>query len=152
MTQTSHEGRRIAAYLIDPNQRSIEPVTVTLTQRPDPLSEIYALLGCRLIASVPLAGSDVIYVDDEGLINRAVCEYFGVQGIGQPLAGRGLVVGTDNEGEDADVETSLDDIKQRVTFIEHLTDDMWVAALASQPTVTQMLRLDQLTANLAGGA
>ena len=58
-----------------------------------------------------------MYVDDEGLyVENQV--FFGIAGCPQPLAGRGLILGTDDEGDSTDCTSSLDTIKKMVTWLE----------------------------------
>jgi hypothetical protein len=62
-----------------------------------------------------------LYVDDEGLyVENQV--FFNIKGCSQPLAGRGLILGTDDivvsviEGESIDCMSSLEQIKDMVTW------------------------------------
>ena len=45
-------------------------------------------------------------------------------GRNQPLMGNALVLGADDEGESKDVETSIDEIKRRVSFKGHQAIDL----------------------------
>lgn len=136
------------AYLIDPEQRTIEPVN--LTQQPTALDEIYRHLGCRTISAVTLNARDNVYVDDEGLINGPVYQFFGLKGVGQPIAGRGLVVGIDGDGNDIAPQTSLDALKARVVFIERLFADLWKVTEANRPDkpAQRLMPLKRLCAQL----
>lgn len=121
----SHEPPRatIPAYLINPETKTIEAVSIDASK--EHLPQIYVHLGCTLITTAPVAGGDTVYVDDEGLIKGPVYQFFGLQGYPQPLAGRGLVMGSDGEGNDAAPALSLDEVKARLYFIERLTRDLW---------------------------
>jgi hypothetical protein len=44
---------------------------------------------------------DKLFVDDNGLLNREAMDFFGIEGYGQPLAGNGVILGT-NKTEDGD--------------------------------------------------
>ena len=132
------------AILIDtPNQ------TIEIVDYSGDYKDIYALLGCDLFTTVYLegVGEDTLYVDDEGLyVENQV--FFGIAGCPQPLAGRGLILGTDDEGDSTDCTSSLDTIKKMVTWrhqwldapapqmdffsfddVEGLTDDELLSAL-----------------------
>ena len=102
------------AILIDtPNQ------TIEIVDYSGDYKDIYALLGCDLFTTVYLegVGEDTLYVDDEGLyVENQV--FFGIAGCPQPLAGRGLILGTDDEGDSTDCTSSLDTIKKMVTWLE----------------------------------
>jgi hypothetical protein len=92
------------AYLIDPWTR-----TVTEVQRGEDnngnsrLHEIYALLGCDAIEAVNPhnAGSDIIYVDEEGLFKDGQMFFYCRLWPQESLAGKGLWVGTTRSGDDA---------------------------------------------------
>jgi len=102
------------AILIDtPNQ------TIEIVDYSGDYKDIYGLLGCDLFTTVYLegVGEDTLYVDDEGLyVENQV--FFGIAGCPQPLAGRGLILGTDDEGDSTDCTSSLDTIKDKVTWLE----------------------------------
>ena len=104
----------IKAILIDtPNQ------TIEIVDYSGDYKDIYGLLGCDLFTTVYLegVGEDTLYVDDEGLyVENQV--FFGIAGCPQPLAGRGLILGTDDEGDSTDCTSSLDTIKKMVTWLE----------------------------------
>lgn len=73
---------------------------------------------------------DVIYVDDEGLWQNAD-RWFVVDGYQQPLAGRGLVLGTDERGRSTPPKVSLRTVKNLVRVgganIEVIPDGDWRA-------------------------
>lgn len=100
------------AILIDTPKQTIEIVDYSGDYK-----DIYALLGCELFSTVYLegVGEDTLYVDDEGLyVENQV--FFNIKGCPQPLAGRGLILGTDDEGESIDCMSSLEQIKDMVTW------------------------------------
>ena len=57
-------------------------------------------------------------IDDEGLITGKEQEFFNIthdeQGASQPLAGRGLVLGTDKEGESVAPSLTIEELRKRV--------------------------------------
>ena len=82
------------AFLIDPFNHTITEVEYSGDYR-----EISTLLQCSLFTTVTLnEEGDTLFVDDEGLYvdNQ---RFFTVEGYPQPLGGRGLVLGSDCEGE-----------------------------------------------------
>ena len=97
------------AYLINAEARTITEVTV------GPYTDIYPLLGCDTFTCVGLEDEDTLYVDDEGLLKPQM-HFIMYEGYPEPLAGNGLVMGTDSEGESIDPKMSLEDLKSRVTF------------------------------------
>ena len=104
------------AYLIDPMKCSITEVEYDDSN----YRNICALIDADLFDVVRLSDSrDVIYVDDEGLFNPQ--GFFRVDGYPNPLAGKGLVLGTDSEGESIQPGMSLEDLENVIHFISHPT-------------------------------
>jgi hypothetical protein len=63
-------------------------------------------------------------VDDEGLLKPQE-GFFIYEGYRQPLAGNGLVLGTDEEGESVDPKMTLEELKSRVTFMDNFEVRLW---------------------------
>jgi hypothetical protein len=105
------------AYLIDPKERSITIV------ESNGLQDIYKHLECTMIEVATYiqdtTGENVIYVDEEGLL-KPMDFFFIVRGAHQPFAGRGLLVGCEEEG-DVDPTVSLDFVKQMISFTDIYT-------------------------------
>lgn len=96
------------AILIDPERKSITEV-----EHDDSLEDIHLLVDCSTIDAVRIDGRDVIYVDDDGLYVKKHFFTFGHSL--SPIAGKGLVLGTDHDGysiapEKATVESLERDI------------------------------------------
>lgn len=58
-----------------------------------------------------------VYVDEEGLINDNPHGFFAIRGIGQALAGYGLVLGCDAEGETVAAPVTKEWLEERVDFL-----------------------------------
>ena len=102
-------------YLIDPYKAEVHPIEVPI----DDCKEIQRQLGCDTItAGGYLENGDVVFVDDEGLL-KAPTHFFRIKGINgdKPLAGRGVVLGSDGEGGSADTKTSSEDMLSRVRWV-----------------------------------
>lgn len=102
--------------LIDPVAKSLAEVNVGRGN-----SAIYALLcdpdhGMTVdtFDVVELPTGDAIYIDDEGLLKDP--EYFFAVNGSQPIAGRGLVLGTTSKGESADATITLADLAKQVSW------------------------------------
>ena len=54
--------------------------------------------------------SETLYVDDEGLYAENQ-RFFTWDGYPKPLAGRGLILGTDEEGESIDTDMEPEDVE-----------------------------------------
>lgn len=105
------------AILIDPSNQSITEVRV---KNDADYHDTARLIGAAsgLIAPVETPAGDIIYVDDEGLLtNPNPHGYFRLSWYpGQVFAGKGLLLGTGDEGEDVDAEMPLDELRRHVTF------------------------------------
>jgi hypothetical protein len=64
-----------------------------------------------------LQPGEAILVDDNGLLNSPV-RFFKFAGYAQPLAGKGLILGSDAEGDTSAATSKLDTIKSAVMFAD----------------------------------
>ena len=62
------------------------------------------------------AEGDGIFVDDEGLFKEQQY-FFWHEDYGQPLAGKGLVLGCDAGGESVTPHTTLEEVRKKVRFV-----------------------------------
>lgn len=100
------------AYLIDPFKQ-----TVTEVQYSGDYTEIYKLIDCDLFTTAQFNEfGDTVFVDDEGLISGKYQEFFLINGYPQPLAGKGLILGCDNQGESVEPSITLDQAKALIDF------------------------------------
>lgn len=111
------------AYLIDPARLEVTEVQLGTDYR-----EIYKLIDCSTFTVVAINDSDVIYVDDEGLLVSDLRKqiFFMYKGIPQPLAGKGLVVGTDlDTGENAEPKVRLMEVVKSVSYLTFQQVQRW---------------------------
>ena len=94
--------------------------TVTEVDCGEGIESIYRMLSNPLGPKVDLftigmnwRNGDTLYVDDEGLLKRGM-RLFRIDG--QPLAGNGLILGCDHEGNSKDAELLLVEVQNRVQF------------------------------------
>lgn len=109
-------GKTVNGYLIDPEARTVTVVPVNVVDGRGGLDDIYKHLqvDCVDLARINEHG-DAVFVDDEGLLKDP--EYlFSVDGYANKLAGRGLVLGVDAEGETISPTASFDSVKRGVKF------------------------------------
>lgn len=102
------------AYLIDPVAETVTEVAYDGDYR-----SIYPLIQaeCFDVASVESNG-DAVYVDDEGLLNLTpATKFFWYGGYHSPLCGRGLMLGTDEEGNSVAPVTSIETVRQKIRFL-----------------------------------
>ena len=98
------------AYLVNPEQQSIEPVEIA------GLDDIKSLVGFDTLESDAIgSGGDRLYFDEECFL-RGASGRFQI-GTVIPVSGRGVIVGTVRGGEAlSDVATELDDLRHRTRF------------------------------------
>ena len=101
------------AILIDPAAG-----TITEVEYGGDFREIYTLVDADTfdVARINAKG-DVVYVDDEGLINGKPQDFFLIQGYPNPLAGKGLLLGSDAEGESKSPSVTLGWVKENTAFV-----------------------------------
>lgn len=101
------------AILIDSKARAISEVEVE-----EDVAAYNKLIGSECYTGGPrLPNRDGVLVDDEGLLKLDEnTTFFAFDNYPQPLAGNGLVLGCRPNGETANVKSSVEDIKKRVTF------------------------------------
>jgi len=100
------------AILIDPVAETVMEVEHNGDYR-----NIYDLIDCETFTVVGIDNDDAIYVDDEGLLKDDPKHFFMFSGYAQPLAGKGLILGTDEEGNSVSPIISIEEVIERVTFV-----------------------------------
>lgn len=101
---------KIKNLLIDPVERTVEEV-----EREDGLKSIYALILCDCIDGIQMPNGDIIYVDDEGLMKNHK-RFWAIPGFNQFIAGRGLICGIDEEGNDVDCKTLVEPARKVILW------------------------------------
>jgi hypothetical protein len=105
---------------------------------------IYPLLSHETMpvscfTTIALPGNDAIFVDDEGLLK--VCDrWFQWKGYYRPLAGKGLILGSDENGYADATKTVLADARKRVKFLERISGGIW--KVTTKPWVPQTVGED----------
>lgn len=101
--------------LIDPKAH-----TVTLNDEYDgDFKTIYRIIGADLFDCVRIDDSETIYVDDEGLLNGKAASdgFFYVIGDNPvAIAGRGLILATDDEGDSIATTLTVEKVNAMVRF------------------------------------
>ena len=99
------------ALLIDPKERS-----VTEVQNSGELSDTTRLLECETPTNLGwLDKGDTLWIDDDGM-RKNPRHFFAVNG-GCEIAGKGLVIGIDAEGNDCDATVAIADLLARLKFL-----------------------------------
>lgn len=89
-----------------------------------------------------LPEGDAIFIDGEGMLKGPVAFFLFD---GQPLAGRGLVLGSDNQGETQACKLTFDECADRVRFVAGLHD-----IEPPPPEIRTFATFDDLQAFMAG--
>lgn len=98
------------AILIDPFEQTVKEV-----QYSGDFNQIYDLIDAQTFDVARIGRGDGIFVDDEGLLN-APTHFFEHSEYPSPLAGKGLIVGCDHQGESVSCKTTVEEVKAKVTF------------------------------------
>ena len=111
------------AILINPFNKTIEMVEYDFGGSYLQISHLIGTEECvkPLFQAIDIDGTNSIYIDEEGLY-RETQAYFMWEGYHQPLQGKGLILGTDWEGEGESIPTtlSLDEVKEKVSFHDNV--------------------------------
>lgn len=108
------------AILIDSTAR-----TITEIETDGKLASLQAAVG-GYIERVGLPNSDDLFVNEEGLLHSPR-EFFWWQGMRQPFAGNGIVIGHDGEGDSAGARIALADVKKKIRFMDLATVQQLIA-------------------------
>jgi hypothetical protein len=101
------------ALLIDSKARTITEVMI------GDWKEIAPKIGCDLFTTVELSAKETIYVDDEGLLTMTPeTTFFMLKGYPQPLAGNGLVMGTNHKtGDSSNTKETVESMTAKIKFL-----------------------------------
>ena len=100
------------AILIDVKTQEIKEV-----EHDNTLQNIYDLIDCRAFDLVRIDDVNSIFVDDEGILKDNL--YFEYSGSGRvfQLAGNGLILGVDDEGDSVEPTLTVEDVEGKVNFL-----------------------------------
>ena len=107
------------AILIDPINR-----TITEVDHSGDFHEIYKLCDFETFTCITVdQNQDTLYIDDEGLL-KITDAFFLFDSYPQPLAGKGLLLGT-KKGESVSCKMTLDQVKAKVKFMNGQDAYIW---------------------------
>jgi hypothetical protein len=102
------------AILIDPVSETVSEVEYNGDYK-----HIYELCGFECFTVIDLGKGETLFIDDEGLLKEQE-HFFALEGplwaYPQPLAGRGLILGTDDDGESVATKLTLEAIRENVKW------------------------------------
>lgn len=96
----------------------IDPIAMTVTEVTwnGDYHHIYQLTDCETYDCARInKHGDGIFVDDEGLFKEEQA-FFWHEDYPQPLAGKGLILGCDEQGESVAPHTTLAEVRAKVRF------------------------------------
>jgi hypothetical protein len=94
--------------------------TVTEIEYSGNWRDISKLIGCDLFTVVNMGKGDTIFVDDEGLLKDPQY-FFKLDTYRSLLAGNGLILGSDDEGESIACKVTVEEMRSRISFINRET-------------------------------
>ena len=101
------------AILIDPQQRTVTEIEV---QGKD-YTELYGILDCDIFtSSVRFETEDMMLIDDEGLFKEPEDFFILTQDFPAPIAGKAVILGTDDEGDTAPCLIPLERITKQISW------------------------------------
>lgn len=101
------------SILIDPFTRTVSEVEYS-----GKYEQIYELVDCDTYDCVRINKyGDAIFVDDEGLIKEKEQKFFLHEDYPNPLAGKGLILGCDKEGESVEPHTTIGEVAAKVQWV-----------------------------------
>lgn len=107
------------AYVIDPFACQVR--RVELVDDPDTdegLNAIYALLDCGIVEAVvpESAGTDVMYVDEEGKAKNITCGFFCRLWPHDVILGKALWIGSTLDGDTCAPAMTIDYVRQHIIW------------------------------------
>jgi hypothetical protein len=112
------------AYLINPFIQTVVEIQIADANHPDHMKDMYGALNCDLFevgGYISDNNRDCVFVDEEGLLGNLDEQRFFTMTVydGEAtvtLAGMGLVLGADDEGEATEPVTTLEEVRGIVKF------------------------------------
>jgi hypothetical protein len=104
--------------LIDTKKRTISYVDVTPNKKGSYLPSIYEHIGCTRFEVVELPNQNDLFCDEESMLSMDEnTMFFKIDGMmSVPIAGNGLILGLNEDGDSIDTNITLMDIVPNVQF------------------------------------
>lgn len=105
--------KMVKGILIDSEARTVKIVELEGNN----IDQMHELIKCECFTCVDFnnRGVETVYVDDNGLLNDPKC-FFAVPGYPQWIAGNGLILGTNAEGESISTKLTVEQVESLVRF------------------------------------
>lgn len=102
--------KTLTGYLVDPDTATISAIDLERDENGSLLTALYQLIGCQLVEKYELGDNHDLWIDEEGWLTfpRAV---IGTEAHGTNLllAGRGVILGVNDEGDCITPTRSIED-------------------------------------------
>lgn len=103
----------IKAVLIDPYKETVTDITYDGNYR-----SIYPLIHCTTFTVLNFNDDD-LFIDDEGLLYvNNMTKFFSVPTYPKPLAGYGMIIGYNDEGDAANVRHNAAYYRSKIHFLD----------------------------------
>src|SRR5437879_415732 len=101
----------VKGILIDPTAKSITETTI----KDYDYTKVYPLIEAGTFDIIAFDDTNALFIDDEGLFKETK-SFFVVQGYAQPVAGKAVLLGNNEDGDTVSTTWNLDAIKAPVSF------------------------------------
>jgi hypothetical protein len=103
----------IKAVLIDPYEETVSDIEYDGNYK-----SIYPHIRCHVFTAVSL-GDDDVFVDDEGLLKLTPkTKFFRIPTYPNPLAGYGMIIGSNDDGDAEDVKHDAAYYRPKIHFLD----------------------------------
>lgn len=140
------------AIFIDPSIRLIEQIDCQ-----GKIQEMRDLMEVDLVTAVRVTAKDTLWLDDEGLLKTEDQDYFlwahesGAEHGVFVYAGKGLILGSTPDGDNADCVMTIDDVERRLRWMDR--EDGLAAAneiLSHPPEIVSFDSWEEMDEYLSG--
>lgn len=129
------KARTISAHIYNGDWRSIAPALGPDVHSFD-LARIEDQDGNSLVD---------VFVDDEGMVpEKGNAHFFTINGYLQPLAGRGLVLASDQDGNTIGARVSLEKLRANVMFLQYIGSGMFECEHPAHPGTILFVPIESL--------
>jgi len=107
---------KLKAVLIDPATQTVEAVELD-----EGLEALRDAIHCDYVDAVSLGDGLTLWVDDEGLYSKESPQFFEIIETAQPIAGRGVVLMTNDSGDSVSLPefVTANVIRSLISFVEY---------------------------------
>lgn len=102
--------------LIDPYERAVREV-----ETKGALDDMYGLLGVQCVCHVSLTRGEFLWLDDNGFLKENIPVFYLGPKSKQPLAGRGLILGASDDGNNCSTKIPLALVSMAVRWSDEVS-------------------------------